>query len=261
MLSALLLLGASVRSNTAPDPGTRWALYFSAGQSPAKVSAQDLFGTAPRGLARQHVPQTPGFEYTPCDAEEGAIQQCAASSAVGAGFGVGWFVSMGAGRDGAQNVAPLTRYSNESVSEDAGELTAAASPLVSGVRSSTVFAHVRGGGALAMASPANAPPFLLRADPTQTTAAHRAVQHKGVPTLMWMHCGQLPNFHSLRPLLLNKVGPERTQLITGQSESEHVAALFTTLLVANRSKLCVAPEGEELPASDRLHCEQTGWRW
>lgn len=250
-----------------PDPATRWAVFFSVGDRPVKTSGQWLLGGATRALARQYPAQTPGFAYADCAATPLACAQ-GNDEIAGAsdGFGLGWFVSMGSGRGRERSVAPMVRYSNGSVSGDAlasGEagLSAEAMKLAKGVRSSTMFAHVRGGDALAMSAPENAPPFLLRADPTHSAAAHAAVQHVGVPSLMWMHVGKMASFKMVRPLLVNKVGKARVDLIAGQSESEHVGALFASILVANRSYVCQNAAAEDIPAADKDTCENTGWSW
>ena len=88
-----------------------------------------------------------------------------------------------------------------------------------------------------------------RASPSQAfAAAHAAVQHVGVPSLMWMHVGKTASFKMMRPLLVNKVGKARVDLIAGQSESEHVGALFASILVANRSYVCQNSAAEDIPS-------------
>eukprot|EP01045_Picozoa_sp_COSAG04_P000559 COSAG04_NODE_14_length_42641_cov_31.094847_2_plen_624_part_00 len=184
----------------------------------------------------------------------------AAAPGAAAGYGFGWFAQM-SGRQGRKSFAPMARYSNESVTAEDGGLAEQAAKWSRTVRSNTVFAHTRGGGGLAMADPNNAPPFLIAADPTLTQAAHAAVQKVGVPNLMWMHCGVLPNFRWLRPLLLTKVGRARAALIKGQSDSEHAAALFSSLLVQNRSQVCESAAGEAIAAASKEACERTSRRW
>jgi hypothetical protein len=269
--------GAGAGTAAAPtlpvDPGSRWAVFFSVGDAPTKAAAFDLLGGAPRALAKQYPAITPGFQYADCAAQPQLCQEAAARARgpdeVGAatdGFGLGWFVSMGGGRGRARSVAPMVRYSNATVHGDAlpsGErgLSDQARQLTAGVRASTVFAHVRGGDALAMANPVNAPPFLLRADPTHSAAAHAAVQHVGVPSILWMQQGVTASFQMLRPLLLNKIGRARAGLIGGVSEAEHVGALYASLLVENRSHVCRGYDGTEVAAAAQLECERTGWTW
>ncbi len=260
------------------DTGMRWALHFSTGMGKGvKVAASELLVDPPRSLAALAVaeragqdPLTPGFAYAPpaqtCEPSQEGEQanQCVSRDLAYAesGFGFGWFVPMGGGKAG-KSYSPMTRYSNTSLLAPEGDaLSETATKLSRGIRSTTVFVHTRGGGQLALANSKNAPPFLVNADPNHQRAAHSLVQKKNPPNLMWMQCGSLPNFQWMRPLLLSHIGRTRADLITGQSDSEHTAALFASLLVQNRSKVCEDPHGEPVTGvHSESMCEDTGRHW
>jgi hypothetical protein len=281
LVMAVLVLGAerALCDVSAPrDTGMRWALHFSTGMGKGvKVAATELLVDPPRSLAALAVaeragkdPLTPGFEYAPqsqiCEPNQGEQEagQCVSRDLAyaEAGFGFGWFVPMGGGKTG-KSYSPMARYSNASLLEPEGDaLTETATKLSRGIRSTTVFVHTRGGGQLALASSKNAPPFLLNADPNHQRAAHSLVQKTNPPNLIWMQCGSLPNFQWMRPLLVSHIGRTRADLIRGQSDSEHTAALFASLLVHNRSKVCEDTHGEPVAGvHSGTMCEDTGRHW
>ena len=260
------------------DTGTRWALHFSTGMGKGvKVTAAELLVEPPRSLAALALaemagqdPLTPGFAYATsaqvCEPtqEDGEAGKCPARDLAFAesGFGFGWFVPMGGGKT-VKSYSPMVRYSNTTLLElEGGALSETATKLSRGIRSTTVFAHTRGGGQLALANAKNAPPFLLNADPNHQRAAHSLVQKRSPPNLIWMQCGSLPNFQWMRPLLVSHIGRTRADLIRGQSDAEHAGALFASLLVHNRSKVCEDPHGEPVAGvHSETMCEDTGRQW
>ena len=292
--ATLATLAAVAASQEGPQPprdtAARWALHFSTGMGAGhKATAQELLLEPPRSLAALALadkagdpPLTPGFAYAPqqpraCETPEpidGVEQpeQCSATDAsrAASGFGFGWFVQMGG--KSRKTYAPMVRYSNDSVVGEEGvghgdvvvapSVSEKATSLAKGIRSTTIFAHTRGGGALAVHKPENAPPFLLSADPNHQRAAHAIVQKTLPPNLIWMHAGAISNFQWVRPLLLSQIGRARADLIRGQSDSEHAAALFSSLLVHNRSKVCEDASGALVKGVHTQHgCEGTGRHW
>jgi hypothetical protein len=275
VLRWLALGAAAALAEISPprDTGTRWALHFSTGMGKgAKISVPELLLEPPRSLAALALaeragegPLTPGFSYAPAEACEqaGGADKCSSGDLARAesGFGFGWFVPMGGGKAGKTH-SPMVRYSNASVMGEDDGLSDSATKLSRGIRSTTVFVHTRGGGQLALASDKNAPPFLLNADPNHQRAAHSLVQKKSPPNLIWMQCGSLPNFQWMRPLLVSQIGRARADLIKGQSDSEHAAALFSSLLVHNRSKVCEDAQGTPVAeVRTEAACEDTGRFW